>query len=59
MLDRSLQLWLGVVLLVVGAMVLFGSVLSGGLPPVLLAVGVLVLAAGTLLVALGRRGRPV
>ncbi len=59
MLGRNLQLWLGVALLIVGALVLFGGVLSGSLPPVVLAVGVLVLAVGTLLVASGRRGRPV
>ena len=59
MLGHDFRLWLGVALLVVGAAVLFGSALAGGLPPVVLAVGVLVLAAGTLLVAVGRRGRPV
>ncbi|WP_458187794.1 hypothetical protein [Haladaptatus sp. NG-WS-4] len=60
MLGQTRRFWLGVVLLLVGAALIFGTLLQGiGTPPVLLALGVLVLAAGTLIIAVARRTRPV
>lgn len=60
MIGPRRQFWLGISLLVAGTVILFGSVFPAvNSSPVILALGVLVLAAGTLLVAVGRRGRPV
>ncbi|RBI60626.1 hypothetical protein DMJ13_16730 [halophilic archaeon] len=60
MLAPRRQFWLGIALLVAGAVILFGSLAPGlSSSPFFLALGVLVLAAGTLLVAVARRGRPV
>ena len=60
MFNPRRQFWLGIALLVGGAVVLFGSLAPGlSSSPLILAIGVLVLAAGTLLIAVARRGRPV
>ena len=56
--DDDTQLWGGAGLIVVGALVLFAPlVLNLGYTTLLLAVAVLVLAAGSLLVGMSRRGR--
>jgi len=58
--DDETQLWGGIALLVVGAIVLFSpQVLELRYTLVLLAVSVLVLAGGAVLVGLSRRGRAV
>ncbi|WP_115862951.1 hypothetical protein [Halorussus litoreus] len=58
--DDETQLWTGIALLVVGAIVLFSpQVLELRYTLVLLAVSVLILAGGALLVGLSRRGRAV
>jgi len=58
--DDETQLWGGIALLVVGAVVLFSpQVLELRYTLILLAVAVLVLAGGALLVGLSRRGRAV
>lgn len=50
--ERS-QFWVGVIAMVLGALVLFATVLGVELPLSILAVGVLLLAGGTVLVGLG------
>lgn len=58
--DDATQLWGGAILFVVGAAVLFAPlVLDLAYTTLLLAVAVLVLAAGSVLVGLSRRGRAV
>lgn len=58
--DDGTQLWGGIALLVVGAVVLFSPlVMELRYTLILLAVAVLVLAGGALLVGLSRRGRAV
>ncbi|MFC4450094.1 hypothetical protein [Halorussus aquaticus] len=58
--DDATQLWGGVGLIVVGALVLFAPlVLNLTYTTLLLSAAVLVLAAGSLLVGLSRRGRAV
>ncbi|WP_435159785.1 hypothetical protein [Haladaptatus sp. DFWS20] len=60
MLGRTRRFWTGVALLFVGTVFLFGGALPGfNTPFVLLALGVLVLAAGTLIFAMDRRTRSV
>ncbi len=60
MLGRTRRFWVGVALLLVGAAFLFGGVLPGlNTPLILLALGVLILAAGTLVIAVDRRSRSV
>jgi hypothetical protein len=55
----SQQLWGGALLVVLGAVVLFASVVFGSSALSVLVVGTLLLAAGSLLVGWSRRGRPV
>lgn len=58
--DDKTQLWGGAALIVVGGVILFAPlVLALRYTSLLLVVAVLVLAAGSLLVGLSRRGRPV
>ena len=58
--DDATQLWGGTVLFVLGALVLFAPlVLDLAYTTLLLAVAVLVLAVGSVLVGLSRRGRSV
>ena len=58
--DDDTQLWGGIGLLVLGALVLFAPlVLNLTYTTLLLSAAVLVLAAGSLLVGLSRRGRAV
>ena len=60
MFGRTRRFWVGVALLLVGAILLFEPFLLGAKAPlVLFAVAVLVLAAGTLIVGVARRRRPV
>ncbi|WP_458210672.1 hypothetical protein [Haladaptatus sp. NG-SE-30] len=60
MFGQTRRFWFGLALLLVGAALIFGSLLQGlGTPPILLAFGVLVLAVGTLVIAVARRTRPV
>ena len=58
--DDEAQLWVGIALLVVGAVVLFSPlVMELRYTLILFAVAVLVLAGGALLIGLSRRGRAV
>ena len=58
--DDVTQQWVGTVLFVVGAVVLFAPlVFDLAYTTLLLAVAVLVLAAGSVLVGLSRRGQSV
>ena len=58
--DRdSQQFWGGVALVVLGALVLFASVVFWSTDFAVLIVGTLLLAAGALFVGWSRRGRPV
>lgn len=60
MFGRTRRFWTGVALLVIGAALLFESYIPGfDGPIVLLAIGVVVLAAGTLMIAVERGQRPV
>ena len=60
MFGRTRQFWVGVVFLLVGTVLLFGNSIPGiNGSLILIAVGVLVLAAGTLLIAVERGQRPV
>lgn len=58
--DDDTQLWGGAGLIVLGALVLFAPlVLNLAYTTLLLSAAVLVLAAGSLLIGLSRRGRAV
>lgn len=58
--DRDAQqFWAGTALLVLGAAVLFASVVLWSMDFAVLVVGTLLLAAGSLLVGWSRRGRAV
>ncbi|WP_135851201.1 hypothetical protein [Halorussus salinus] len=58
--DDKTQLWGGAALILVGGIILFAPLLFAlRYTSVLLVVAVLVLAAGSLLVGLSRRGRAV
>ncbi|UPV73749.1 hypothetical protein M0R89_14525 [Halorussus limi] len=58
--DDDTQLWGGVGLIVVGTLVLFAPlVLNLAYTTLLLSAAVLVLAAGSVLIGLSRRGRAV
>lgn len=58
--DDDTQLWGGAALILLGGLILFGPlVLNLRYTTILLAVAVLVLAAGSVLVGLSRRGRAV
>lgn len=60
MFGRTRRFWAGVALLLIGAVLIFENYIPGiNGPLVLLAVGVLVLAAGTLIIAVERGQRPV
>ncbi|MFH5802273.1 hypothetical protein [Haladaptatus sp. CMAA 1911] len=60
MFGQTKQLWVGLGLVLLGAVLLFANFILGiNTPLVLLAAGVLILAVGTLIIGITQRERPV